>query len=134
VERLRFLVTNFARAVIEYQHCIAVLFREEKSLPEGARLSINRLQKKFDDNLAAILEAGVASQEFRISDIRLATLAIGGVISWMYEWYRPRGRLTDVELITGLDELILRMVGSNEASIQAARETGLSPVRLENSL
>lgn len=112
LERLTLLIDHFVRSVIQYQRNVAVFFREEKNLSEAARQEIFDLQKRFDDNLSEILEAGVKSREFSIPDIRLTTLAIAGVGSWIYAWYRPYGRLSEDQLVSGITELVLRMVGA----------------------
>ena len=58
-----------------------------------------------------MITSGITSGEFRISDSRIAALAIGGMVSWAYVWYRPNGRLTLDQVATEMSDLILSMVG-----------------------
>ena len=44
--------------------------------------------------LSDLLIEGVASGEFEIQDHSIAALALGGMISWAYTWYRPDGRVS----------------------------------------
>ena len=44
--------------------------------------------------LSELLEEGAIAGEFHIADIRVAALAIGGMVSWAYTWYQPDGRLS----------------------------------------
>ena len=110
-EQLRYLGRQFLMTVLENQRNIAVLTREEKHLeaPDYQRLS--DLRRDFDRKLVALLDRGVADGSFHLSDTGVAALAIGGLVSWAYVWYRPQGRLSIEELAWTTSELILAMAG-----------------------
>lgn len=111
-DRLDFLIREMCRAVVEHQGNVAIYFREEKHLPEAHRARIDRWREQIDHDLAALLRQGVAAREFDIEDVPLASLAIGGLISWMFTWYRPHGRLTQAELAEGMSRQVLKLVGA----------------------
>lgn len=124
-EQLAYLVDRLCRVVLDHQANVAVFFREEKHLPEEASVRIARLREDFDHKLAALLGEGVQRGEFHIADVRLASLAIGGMVSWMFTWYRPHGRLTSSQLAAGMVDLVLRTVGADpERVAPAVRATG----------
>jgi AcrR family transcriptional regulator len=110
-ERLRRAMTDFARVVLQRQANIAIFFREEKNLSPEALAEINALRRKFDRVLSGLLREGVAAGEFRIPDISVAALALGGMISWAYTWHRPEGRLALDDVCAALADLALRMAG-----------------------
>jgi len=110
-ERLYRAVVDFARVVLSRQANIAIYFREEKNLSPEALAEINTLRKKFDRVLSKLLDEGVEAGEFEIKDVNLASLAIGGMISWAYTWHRPGGRLTLDELCARMADLTLQMAG-----------------------
>ena len=110
-ERLRHAIVDFTRVVLQRQPNIAIYFREEKSLSPEALAEINALRKKFDRLLSKLLSDGVASGEFTVRDVKLAALAIGGMISWAYTWHRPAGRLATDEMCEAMAELTLQMAG-----------------------
>ena len=83
-ERLFNGVVNFTKVVLQRQANIAVYFREEKSLSEAGLGDINAMRKAFDRVLSDLLDEGVNAGEFHIADIRVAALAIGGMVSWAY--------------------------------------------------
>ena len=80
--------------VLQRQPNIAIYFREEKNLSPEALAEINVLRRQFDHVLSDLLIEGISAGEFDIQDHSLAALALGGMISWAYTWYRPGGRLT----------------------------------------
>ncbi len=109
--RLRRLVTDFTGVVMRRQANIAVYFREEMHLDPAARAEIDAKRKEFDRILSSLLREGVASGEFHIPDVNLTALAIGGMISWAYTWFRPKGRLGVEELSVRMADLTSQMVG-----------------------
>ena len=111
-KRLHALVESFCAVILEHQPGIAVFFREAKHLdPESAGI-IKTLRERFDATLSQIIEEGNAAGEFRVPDVRLAALAIGGMGSWMYEWHRAEGRLPIDELAARMADLAQQMVGA----------------------
>lgn len=111
-DRLFHGVARFSKVVLQRQANIAVYFREEKNLSEAALAGINALRRRFDHTLSDLLEEGVRDKEFTIPDVRLAALAIGGMVSWAYTWYQPNGRLTIDVLCADLARLALQMAGT----------------------
>jgi TetR/AcrR family transcriptional regulator, cholesterol catabolism regulator len=110
--KLAILGEKFVTAVLESQKHIAIFSREEKNLPAEDFVRISNMRRDFDAKLCALLEEGVEAGEFVIDDVPLAALAIGGMVSWAYVWYRPNGRFGLPDLSTRLSDLILAMVGA----------------------
>lgn len=103
---------RFTETVIRNQAGSAVFFREEASIPPEVTLEINELKGRFDQELAALIADGQATGEFKVSDARTATLALGGMISWIYIWYRKGGRLTPEAIGEHMADYALRIVGA----------------------
>lgn len=118
-ESLTELSRRFVTAVLESQKHIAIYTREEKNLaPEDAR-RIGEMRREFDAKLTKLLEKGIASGEFRLEDARMAALSIGGMVSWAYVWYRPKGRLKLSEVAERMTKLILALAGVGTAALAA---------------
>ena len=111
-ERLHNGVVDFTKVVLQRQANIAVYFREEKHLSESGLAEINGLRKRFDRVLSDLIEEGTTAGVFQVPDIRVAALAIGGMVSWAYTWYQPGGRLSFDEVATRLAHFSLQMVGA----------------------
>jgi AcrR family transcriptional regulator len=110
-ERLYRAMVDFTKVVLQRQANIAIYFREEKNLTQQALEEINALRRQFDRVLSQLLREGVAAGEFRVQDVNLTALAIGGMISWAYTWHRAGGRLPLDELGSRMAYLTLQMVG-----------------------
>ncbi len=124
-DRLAEVARRFVTAVLQSQRHIAIFSREEKNLAPGDFHRISDMRRAFDHKLVALLDEGVAAGAFQIRDTRMAGLAIGGMVSWAYVWYRADGRLTLEQTSEELTELVLRMVGAEAAA--AARPARRQP-------
>jgi AcrR family transcriptional regulator len=110
-EKLTLLGQRFVTAVLQSQKHVAIFMREEKNLSPDDYAKISGMRREFDAKLRELLNEGIAAGEFKIKDVHLTALAIGGMVSWAYVWYRPNGRLSERELADVLSSLILSLVG-----------------------
>lgn len=117
---------RFVTAVLESQKHIAIFAREEKNLAPADFDRISNMRRDFDHKLSALLAEGVKAGEFQIADPRLAALAIGGMVSWAYVWYRPNGRLSLPELAEEMSQLLLAMAQARPA----AKPASASPAKV----
>ncbi len=111
-ERLLLLGRGFVEAVLSHQKHIAIFTREEKNLMPADLERIAAMRRRFDRRLADLLIEGTAKGEFKVADPHLTALAIGGMVSWAYVWYRPSGRLSVREIAEQMSRLLLPMVGA----------------------
>ncbi len=111
-EKLAEFGRRFVTAVLENQKHIAIFTREEKNLEPKDFKRIGDMRRDFDTKLVGLLEAGIKSGELNMPDARIAALAIGGMVSWAYVWYRPNGRLTLAQVAAEMSDLIQAMVGA----------------------
>jgi len=119
-ERLHRAIVDFTHVVLSRQANIAIFFREEKNLAPEALAEINALRRRFDRVLSQLLAEGNDAGAFHIADVNLASLALGGMISWAYTWHRPGGRLKLDEMCARMADLALQMVGAEQAAVAPA--------------
>ena len=108
-QKLSALMHGFMSAVLDHQKHIGIYTREEKHLDAKDRKAIEDMRREFDRKLRALLDAGVSSGEFDIADTPMASLAIGGIASWAYVWFRPDGRLGVSEIADQMAALAAAM-------------------------
>lgn len=113
--RLEEVGRRFATAVLTNQRYIAIFAREEKNLAPGDFKRISDMRRAFDHKLVGLLDEGVAAGEFKVADTRMAALAIGGMVSWAYVWYRDHGRFSIEQISHELTTLMLGMVAAQGA-------------------
>ena len=120
-DKLQLLARDFMLAVLSNQAHIAIYNREEKHLSPADSERINDMRREFDRKFCALLNEGVATGEFVVDDVQLTSLAIGGIVSWSYVWYRSNGRLTPAETADRVADLVLSMVQAKAGRRKRAR-------------
>lgn len=85
-----------------------IFFREINNLNEKHLEVILKKRKEFYLNLQKIVEEGIEKGELR-PDLRpdIVTFGILGVCNWSYNWFNPKGELTDVEVAHIFADMIL---------------------------
>lgn len=125
-EKLYTIARDFMLTVLQHQAHAVIYSREEKELTLEDRNAINALRRGFDRRFASLLEEGVASAEFTVEDVPLTALAIGGIVGWAPVWYRPGGRLSQVEASERVALLVLAMVQAK--GLKRRKPKGLLPL------
>jgi AcrR family transcriptional regulator len=87
-QRLTTFVRNHLSFFLSRPHEMKVLVRETESLPEGLEAEVAEKKRRYyqrGHDILRELDAGRNSEE----ELRLATLALFGMLNWTYSWYRP---------------------------------------------
>ena len=109
-DRLKLVVDQVARLIIENQEHIVVYLREEKNLEQGAARRVREKRSLFDHRLAELLTNGHAEGEFDVEDPVLTATTIGGMMSWVALSYQPGGSWSEAEIITHVIRSVARLV------------------------
>jgi AcrR family transcriptional regulator len=107
IESLKLFGQRYVTAVLQNQKHIAIYVREEKNLDRGDARRIGILRRAFFGEMSNLLERGIVSGDFSITNSRMAALAIGGAVTWTAFWYRADGPLTLAEIAESFTNSIL---------------------------
>lgn len=116
-EALQELGRLFTRAVIDSRMYLAIFSREEKNLEPADYDRISAMRRDFDRKLNTILQRGIDEGSFEVADRGLAALAIGGMVSWSWVWFRENRRLSGEEVAQLMSDLILKLVAAPPRSV-----------------
>jgi len=107
---------------------ITVILHESNVLRGRYRDRINARKRRYIRFLEKTFRELVASGLARRIDPAVAAYTMLGMINWIYQWYRPEGRLSEQDLADGLADLLLHGVlkGNDDAppAPGAAAEAG----------
>jgi len=109
-EMLRLVTEQVTSIVLANQKYIVVYLREEKNLDEKDAEDLLDLRREFGVRLAKVLEAGTEAKDFEVEDPLLTAVSIGGMITWLATWYRPRGHWSQSEVTLHMIKKVERMV------------------------
>jgi AcrR family transcriptional regulator len=123
--RLENFVEFHIRYHFERQKEVLIANLELRSLTPDARRATVALRKAYENELRAILDAGIAAHRFAPVDSGIATYAILSMLTGVCFWYSPKGRLPADEIIAIHKRLVLASLDGashGEAKIIALRQ------------
>jgi AcrR family transcriptional regulator len=86
---------------------VTVILHESNALKGEWKERIDARKRRYihflETTVRDLQRAGAA----RDVDPAVAAFALLGMINWIYQWYRPGGRLTDVQIADALTEVLL---------------------------
>lgn len=110
-EKLAEGLQRWVAACVAHFRASALAFRVTASLRPEFRAELRRLANDFYADLAALMEEGRRDGDLDFEDAAITAKAMGGVVGFMYTWYRPDGRLPPGELVGRLTATLYRMIG-----------------------
>jgi AcrR family transcriptional regulator len=109
----------------------SVLMTEMHYLTSQNYRAVKQLQRRYTDEVQAIVERGVAAGEFNLPDVRIATFVLLQMLTSIAQWYSPRGRLTVDELIAVYTDLSFAMLGAGPRASGLKQLNGVTSNRSE---
>lgn len=107
-ERLRTVIRLHIEVVLSVRDReVTVMLHENHPLPPSLRKQINQRKKDYIHFVENVI-ADVQKQKGVKGTVsaRAAALALLGMINWIYQWYKPEGRLQAQDLIPQYTELL----------------------------
>ena len=98
----------------------ALAFRVTASLRPEFRAELRTLANDFYADLGALMDEGRRQGKLSFDDATVTAKAMGGVVGFMYTWYRPEGRLQPEELARRLTATLFKMIGLRLSSTRRA--------------
>jgi AcrR family transcriptional regulator len=112
--RLRHFVEFHIRFHHDRPDAVFIAYMELRNLtPENFAL-IEALRDRYEACLRDIIEAGVASCDFQVSDSRVATRAVIAMLTGITTWFRPGGGSSLSEIEMHYQQLVRGALGAGE--------------------
>jgi len=111
---------RWVTACVAHFRASALAFRVTASLRPEFRAELRRLANEFYADLGALLEEGRRAGTLAFEDTAITAKAMGGVVGFMYTWYRPDGRLSPEEVVARLTATLGAMIGLRPAAARSA--------------
>lgn len=114
-ERLRAFAQFHMRHHYSRADSLFLSYMELRSLDAGNFTSIENLRRSYERAIADIVEAGVATGDFRPQDPRVTARAIIALLNGLPVWYREGGTLTREAVEALYLNMVAGLVGTAEA-------------------
>ena len=90
VEMIQDVIAEHIRFSLARRGEVLVNTRERRSLPPDLLGQVNALRREYRDAVVEVIEAGGRQGLFKVSDPKLAAMAVFDMVNGMFQWFRPR--------------------------------------------
>ena len=109
-------LTGFVRCHLDYhlprREAVFISYMELRNRSEENFATIENLRKSYEDRLEEIVQTGMTQGVFLVSDSKIATMAVIGLLKETSTWYRPDGRLSAAQLVEIYQKMVLQVLGA----------------------
>ncbi len=112
-ERLWLATRTHVLTYIEHRDSVACFIQEGRALTHAQRRAYVAKRDKYEAWFRQIVAAGIASGEFRPTDVKLAVFALLGMCHWVVRWYRPDGDYSPEEIATNFAEFAVHALADD---------------------
>jgi len=113
MEQLEEFTRFHIRFHLERVDAVFISYMELRSLTPNNFAEIEKLRRRYEDVLEAILRQGVANGLFGVPDPKIATLAVIAMLNGIGTWYSPGGRLSLDQVETIYWDMVRKSVASD---------------------
>ena len=106
-EKIKSLVRLHIRLMVEDGAAVSVANHDWKYLPEPRLAEFKQARKSYEKGFAALIEAGIATGEFRPVNVSVALFTVLSAVRWVELWYRPGRGLSAEELENNIITVLL---------------------------
>jgi AcrR family transcriptional regulator len=111
--QLEMLGTELLDVIHRYPDHVWVFLHEFPALTGERAEQFRKRRRGYERQVEAVLEAGVASGEFRDLDARLTAMAWLGMHNYTYLWLKPGGRLSARDVAKPFADIFMRGISGS---------------------
>ena len=109
-------IERLIRATITHHPAAFFPYREPQVYRPEYLAAQKKLAHHFYDRLCPLLEQGRRDGMFDFTETRITALAACSIPGFLYNWYRPDGRLAPDDMVRELSKLAWRVIGLRECA------------------
>ncbi|MEW9668800.1 TetR/AcrR family transcriptional regulator [Ammoniphilus sp. 3BR4] len=115
-ERLHAIIKSFVMMIDLYKSEVTVFYQESSYLAPEYYREIEVKRDRYKELLFKVIQEGIDCGEFRKElPVPIISMAIFGMINWIYKWYQKDGRYSIQEIAIIFADIILHSALTEEA-------------------
>ncbi|MFC4799344.1 TetR/AcrR family transcriptional regulator [Neobacillus sp. GCM10023253] len=116
-ERLHNIIKSFVTMIDLYKNEVTIFYQESSYLPPEYFNNIEIKRDQYKNLMFQVIHDGIKCGEFRKElPVPIISMAIFGMINWIYKWYQKNGRYTIEEIADIYSDIILHSILTKTAS------------------
>lgn len=109
-EVLRRMIATHIDYAIDEKETFNMIIEPRKIFDEDQLEQVLKLRKDYAGLFDRIIERGVTSGEFHVTETIIVRMMILGAMNWIQQWYRPNGRILKDELKKHFGDYIVKLL------------------------
>ncbi len=115
-ERLHAIIKSFVMMIDLYKSEVTVFYQESSYLAPEYYREIEMKRDRYKELMFKVIQDGIDCGEFRKElPVPIISMAIFGMINWIYKWYQKEGRNTIEEIANIYADIILHSALTEES-------------------
>ncbi|RXT04192.1 TetR/AcrR family transcriptional regulator [Ammoniphilus sp. CFH 90114] len=115
-ERLHAIIKSFVMMIDLYKSEVTVFYQESSYLAPEYYREIEMKRDRYKELMFQVIQEGMECGEFRKElPVPIISMAIFGMVNWIYKWYQKNGRYTIEEIANIYADIILHSALTTEA-------------------
>jgi AcrR family transcriptional regulator len=116
-EQLLLAIQAHVQVIINNLDASAVFLHEWRHLSTELLAEFIALRKSYENYLIRIIQKGSQEGIFIVQDEKMAVLSLLSGLNWIYDWYKPEGKLAPEDVALNLAHLILHGIQNKPESV-----------------
>ncbi len=108
VEKLKRLISGHIGVIMRNLDAATVFFIEWSFMKETDLKGFIKLRERYEKGFHEVIREGVASGDFRMTDVNFTARLLFSLMNGIHEWYRPSGKVSPDEMGEKMSEFVLK--------------------------
>jgi len=113
-KKLSAAIDAHVEVILNNLDATTVFFHEWKHLSEPSLSEFKSLRNKYEKQFRSIIEEGIETNEFDEVDAHVSIKLLFAMMNSIYEWYNPKGKLKQKEIVRNIVETYVNGIVKNE--------------------
>jgi len=106
-DKLKQAILEHVKVITNHLDASAVFLHEWRFLSEPSLSEFKKLRDNYEQEFQKIILQGKVEGRFKAVDEKFYCLTLFSALNWIYDWYKPNGKLSPEEIAEQLSHLLL---------------------------
>ncbi|MFV8828087.1 TetR family transcriptional regulator [Alkalihalobacterium sp. APHAB7] len=110
IEKFKKAVEVHVEFAITEKETFNMIIKPQQTFTEKRLTPILEKRQKYANIFDEIIQQGIDSGEFKITEVKMARMMILGALNWIQQWYLPEGKKSKKEIVDIYSDYLLKLL------------------------
>lgn len=106
-KQLEQAINAHIQVIVQNLDASAVFLHEWRFMEEPHLSEFKQMRHTYETHFEKIIKQGIQEQNFKAIDVKFYMLSLFSSMNWIYDWYKPEGKLSIEDIAKQLTDLLL---------------------------